>query len=282
MVRITWEEIFERLKLIDKPENIVYGIPKGGMIAAGFLKYARSTWDPKEATIILDDLIDSGQTKTKYITQYPSAQFISLIEKKKDQGWIMFPWEADHPNTQKDTIQQNITRILQFIGEDPNREGLQETPNRIARAYQNELFSGYQQDPASLLTTFEADGYDQIIISKNIEFYSMCEHHMLPFFGIAHVAYIPNKRVIGLSKLARLVDIYARRLQIQERLVEQITATLMEHLNPLGAACVINATHMCMRMRGCSKQSATMTTSSMKGVFFDDNRARQELMELIK
>jgi len=180
----------------------------------------------------------------------------------------------------KDIIAESITHLLQYIGEDPDREGLKETPQRIIRACE-ELFSGYSEDPSTLLTTFASDGYDQIVLLKDIELYSMCEHHILPFFGKAHVAYIPNKRVIGISKLARLVDIYARRLQIQERIGEQVTSTLMEILQPKGAACIIEAQHMCMRMRGCSKQNSVMFTSSLKGAFLDEIATRTELMGLI-
>ncbi len=182
----------------------------------------------------------------------------------------------------QDSIQDTIVRQLEYIGEDPNREGLKETPNRIIRAWRNEIFSGYREDPQELFTTFDTDGYDQIILLKNIEIFSMCEHHMLPFFGIAHVAYIPNERIVGISKLARLVDIYARRLQIQERIGEQVTNDLMTYLRPKGAACVIEAVHMCMRMRGVSKQRSSMVTSSLKGAFFDKPEVRQEFLSLIK
>lgn len=171
--------------------------------------------------------------------------------------------------------------IIRRIGDDPDREGLRDTPDRIIRSW-GELYNGYSKDPSDLLTTFDTDGYDQIVLLKDIEVFSMCEHHMLPFFGKAHVAYIPKDRVIGISKLARLVDIYARRLQIQERIGEQVTNDLMFYLEPLGAACIIEAVHMCMRMRGCSKQHSTMVTSSLKGVFFDKSEARQELLELIR
>lgn len=280
MIELTWGDVGEALEPIDKPGNTVYGVPKGGMIAAGFLEQATITPYPDEANIILDDIVDSGRTRQKYLDKYPDAKFVALFEKRDE--WLVFPWEKDHPNAQGDTIQENITRMLQFIGEDPSREGLRETPNRIAKAWENELFIGYKQKPEDLLTTFATDGYDQIVLCRDIELFSMCEHHMLPFTGVAHVAYIPNERVIGISKLARLVDIYSRRLQIQERIGEQVTTALMEHLKPKGAACVINAVHMCMRMRGCQKQHSSMTTSSIKGVFLDDARARQELMELIR
>ena len=179
------------------------------------------------------------------------------------------------------SMKAHITEQLRYIGEDPTREGLVETPNRIVRSWK-ELYCGYDQDPKELLTTFDSDGYDQIVLLKDIELYSMCEHHMLPFYGKAHVAYIPDKKVIGISKLARLVDMFARRLQIQERLGEQVTSTLMEILQPQGAACIIEACHMCMRMRGVAKQQSTMVTSSLKGVFLTKGKARQELMGLIK
>lgn len=179
-------------------------------------------------------------------------------------------------------IKQQLVNQLQFIGENPDREGLQGTPDRIVKMWQKEIFNGYGKDVKDILTTFESEGYDQIILLKDIEFYSMCEHHMLPFFGKAHVAYIPNGKIIGISKLARLVDMYARRLQIQERLGKQVTDALMNHLNAKGAACIIEASHMCMRMRGIEKQHSIMSTSSLQGAFFTSAGARIELMGLIK
>jgi GTP cyclohydrolase I len=167
------------------------------------------------------------------------------------------------------------------VGDDPLREGVRETPQRVVRSWK-ELYAGYTQNPKDVFTTFDSKGYDQIVLLKDFEFYSMCEHHMLPFFGKAHVAYIPNEKVIGISKLARLVDIYARRLQIQENLGESVTEALMLYLQPKGAACVLEATHMCMRMRGVNKQNSTMVTSSLRGVFREDAKAREELMRLIR
>lgn len=174
-----------------------------------------------------------------------------------------------------------IAEMIDYIGDKPHRKGLEETPERVLRSY-DELFSGYKQDIKSLFTVFDADGYDQIIICKNIEFYSMCEHHILPFIGKAHVAYIPEEKIIGLSKLARLVDAFSRRLQIQERIGEQVTEAIETYLKPLGSACIIEAEHFCMRMRGVNKQNSTMVTSSMKGVFMDKPAARAELMSLLK
>jgi GTP cyclohydrolase IA len=179
------------------------------------------------------------------------------------------------------TSKELIKLQLIALGEDPTREGLRDTPQRVIRSW-GEIYSGYDKDPADLLTTFEAKGYNQIILLKDIELFSMCEHHMLPFFGKAHVAYIPGEHIIGISKLARLVDIYARRLQIQERLGDEVTTALMTYLKPRGAACIIEATHMCMRMRGIGKQHSTMVTSSLKGVFLTDGTVETKLLTMIR
>lgn len=180
-----------------------------------------------------------------------------------------------------DIAETLIRETLMQIGEDVKREGLIDTPKRIVKSW-SELYKGYNQKPEDVLTVFDADGYDQIVLLKSVEMYSMCEHHNLPFIGVAHIAYIPGDKVIGISKLARLLDIYARRMQIQERIGEQVTTALMDILKPKGAACIIEAQHLCMRMRGVSKQNATMVTSSLKGAFLDDSSAKAELMTLIK
>ena len=182
----------------------------------------------------------------------------------------------------KTIAEYTVTSQLECLGEDPSREGLRDTPKRVVRSW-DELYSGYTKDPKDILTTFtDVEEYSQIVLLKDIELFSMCEHHILPFFGKAHIAYLPNGRVLGISKLARLLDIYARRLQIQERIGQQVTKALMEHLQPEGAACVIEAVHMCMRMRGVSKQGSTMVTSSVEGCFLKDASIRSELMSLIK
>lgn len=178
-------------------------------------------------------------------------------------------------------IENAVVNLLLSIGENPTREGLVDTPRRVAKSY-TKLFEGYNQKPEDLLTVFDADGYDQIVLLKDIEFYSTCEHHMIPFWGKAHVAYLPGKKIVGISKLARLVDMYARRLQIQERICDQVTEALMDHLHPRGAACLIEASHLCMRARGVEKQSSVMVTSSLKGIFLTDQSARAELMTLMK
>jgi GTP cyclohydrolase I len=178
-------------------------------------------------------------------------------------------------------MEDYLTRQLRYIGEDPEREGLKGTPARVLKSWK-ELYAGYYQSPEEFLTIFEKGTYNQIVLLKDIDMYSMCEHHMLPFFGKAHVAYLPGEHVIGISKLARLVDVYARRLQIQERIGEQVTEALMTHLKCQGAACFIEAKHMCMCMRGCNKQNTIMSTSSLKGVFLDDPAFESKLLMLIK
>jgi len=173
-----------------------------------------------------------------------------------------------------------IQSLLISVGEHPLREGLLDTPKRVVKSWK-ELYKGYNQKAEDILTVFSSDGYDQIVLLKNIEMYSMCEHHMLPFIGKAHVAYIPNEKIVGISKLARLVDIYARRLQIQERIGQQVTDDLMRLLKPKGAACIIEAQHLCMLMRGVNKRNSIMVTSSLRGVFLDQESTREELMQLI-
>lgn len=174
-----------------------------------------------------------------------------------------------------------VRRILDVIGEDPNREGLLETPARVVRSW-HELFAGYAQDPATILARdFDREDYDQMIVCRDIEFHSTCEHHFLPFFGTATIAYIPNEKIVGLSKLARLVDAFARRLQIQERMTAQIAAALETHLRPRGCAVVIEAKHYCMICRGVRKQESSMVTSALKGDFFTDAKSRAEFYQLV-
>jgi GTP cyclohydrolase I len=174
-----------------------------------------------------------------------------------------------------------VRTLLAEIGEDPDREGLTGTPERVRRMY-DELTAGYHVDPDALLNgaCFTVD-YDEMVVVRDIEFFSLCEHHLLPFIGKAHVGYLPRGRVVGLSKIPRIVDMYAQRLQVQERLTVQVADFLMERLEPKGVACVVEATHLCTMMRGVKKQEATMVTSSMTGTFRRDARTRAEFMGLI-
>jgi GTP cyclohydrolase I len=179
-------------------------------------------------------------------------------------------------------MQDIITQLLAAVGEDPVREGLRDTPKRVEQSLRF-LTSGYRADVDATLNNalFTVD-YNEMVIVKDIDFYSLCEHHLLPFFGKCHVAYIPNGKVVGLSKIPRLVDIYARRLQVQERLTNQIANTLLEKIDPLGVAVVTEATHLCMAMRGVEKQNSVAVTSAMLGAFGSDARTRSEFLNLIK
>ena len=180
-----------------------------------------------------------------------------------------------------DQLAEHYKAILKLLGEDPEREGLQKTPMRVAKAMQI-LTRGYTQDPHKVLTDalFE-EQYDQMVIVKDIDFFSMCEHHMLPFYGKAHVAYIPNGKITGLSKIARVVDIFSHRLQVQERLTEQIMHCINDTLKPQGVMVVIEAKHMCMQMRGVDKQNSITTTSAFSGVF-ESAKVREEFMNLLR
>ena len=179
-------------------------------------------------------------------------------------------------------MQDLITRLLVGIGEDPGREGLLKTPERVARSMEY-LTSGYRTNVADVINgaLFTVD-YNEMVIVRDIDFYSLCEHHMLPFFGKCHVAYIPNGKVIGLSKVPRLVDMFARRLQLQERMTNEIAETIRETIQPLGVAVVCEGTHLCMAMRGVEKQQSTTVTSAMLGAFRSDARTRGEFLQLIK
>ena len=171
--------------------------------------------------------------------------------------------------------------ILEYIEDSSDREGLVKTPERVINSF-DEIYAGYKMDASEVLSsTFNGEGYDGIVLLRDIEFHSTCEHHLQPFKGRAHVAYIPTERIVGISKLARIVELHARRLQNQERITKGVADDLENHLNPLGAAVIIEAAHGCMQCRGVSKQNAIMTTSAMRGVFFDKVEARTELMQLI-
>lgn len=188
------------------------------------------------------------------------------------------PLRPSHIDQQR--LERAVREILIALGEDPNREGLLKTPNRVARAY-CELMAGLSEDPRAHLKTVFHERYDEVVLLRDIQFHSLCEHHLLPFMGKAHVAYLPDGKVVGLSKLARLVDGYARRPQVQERLTTQIADALWEELNPIGAACVIEATHTCMTIRGAHKPGSIMVTSALRGHFKDNPASRIEILSLM-
>lgn len=188
--------------------------------------------------------------------------------------------QSDELTANQQEIKEHVRRILELLGEDPSREGLLRTPLRVAKAM-TDLTRGYEQDPVAILNSAKfSEEYNQMVIVRDINFYSMCEHHMLPFYGRVHVAYIPNGEVTGLSKLARVVDVFSHRLQIQERMTKQIRECIQEALHPLGVMVVIEAKHMCMQMRGVEKQNSITTTSDFTGAF-NQAKTREEFLRLI-
>ena len=176
-----------------------------------------------------------------------------------------------------------VTYLLRWMGEDPNREGLKETPERVLKAWANEFFCGYGEDPKAHLSKVfeETEGYNSLVLLKDITFHSYCEHHLVPIVGTAHIGYIPNKHVVGISKLARVLEVYAKRLQVQERLTEQVANAINEILSPKGVAVVVTAQHMCMSTRGVNKTTSAMSTSSMRGEFINNAQLREEFYRSI-
>jgi len=179
-------------------------------------------------------------------------------------------------------VEDCVREILRAIGEDPDREGLQKTPSRVARAYEF-LAKGYREDPTTILNSaLFTEEYSEMILLKDLDFFSLCEHHLLPFFGKAHVAYIPNHRILGISKVARLFEVFARRLQVQERLTTQVATSIMDAIEPMGVGVIVEAEHLCMRMRGVEKQNSLMVTSCMLGSFRSRQETREEFRTLIR
>lgn len=264
---------------------VAYPVPRGGVNAAlAVLPHLNGmilTEDPNGADFFIDDLIDSGATMERLCDQFPGKPFFALLDKRTDQEykgqWIVFPWEQ----TQEASIEGNIQRLLQYVGENANREGLIETPHRVAKAWRH-WCGGYGKDPKEILKVFEdgAEKHDQMVTVKDIPIYSHCEHHMAPIFGTVTISYIPNGKIVGLSKLSRLADMYARRLQVQERLTDQIADALYEHLGAIGVGVVIKARHMCMESRGICQQGHHTITTSLRGAMKDEPDTRAEFLRL--
>lgn len=253
----------------------VYGIPRGGTYIAAMIGTAVAT--PEEADVIVDDLVDSGDTMRLWMKKYPNKQFWApyikgqLIEK---DAWVIFPWDEENPVGE---VGQNVTRILQFIGEDVKREGLQDTPKRYIK-----FLKEFCSPPEYNMTAFKNEGADQMVMMKDIPFYSLCEHHLAPFFGTAAIGYIPNEKIIGISKLPRTLEKFCRKPQNQERITQQVADYIMKELSPKGVAVVIKARHLCVEMRGVEKPGAETITSAMTGVFKNDLNCRNEFLNLTK
>ena len=270
---ISWTEIYSRLDYLKSAYDSntkYYGVPRGGQIIAGMLGNAVDKIE--QADIIVDDLIDSGATLKQY-KKY-NKPFAALIDKRKEykNEWIIFPWENHNGN-----VEDNVTRLLQYFGEDVTREGLQETPKRYVK-----FFKQFLTIPDWNFTTFSSEGYDEMIVQTNIPFYSLCEHHIAPFFGYGHIAYVPKDKIVGLSKLARTLDLFAHKLQNQERITTQVAEFLQEKLEAKGVAVSLSAKHMCMEMRGVEKHDTWTTTTKLIGCFKDNHEARLEFFNTIK
>lgn len=278
-LNLTYEDIVARAEELaeaisrNRTEIKAYGVPRGGCFIAALF---RPVDNPEDADLIVDDLVDSGATRDRWRAMYPDIPFWSPYDKTKEPElagrWLSFPWEVnDAP------VEDNVVRLLQGMGEDPTREGLKETPKRYVKFWREFL-----SPPQFNFTTFDAEGTDEMILQIGIPFHSVCEHHLAPFFGVGHIAYIPNERIVGLSKLARTLELYSRRLQNQERITTQVAERLMQELDAKGVAVVLDAEHTCMSMRGVKKPGVRTRTSKLLGYFKHDEKARNEFLNLIR
>lgn len=306
-VKLTWDDIGRLtddlvLKIQESGNKFtsVFGVPRGGIhVAQEIARRFRLplVTEPELTSLVVDDIFETGNTLNKYSAFDTATLFlkkgkraeglpIPLYVGQETDQWIVFPWEVKEG--EDEGIQENVRRLIEYAGEDPNREGLLETPKRFEKAWKF-WTSGYGKDPKDIAKAFEnpnsgEDGtpeIDQLIVVPKIDYYSMCEHHLAPFYGQVHIGYLPNKKVLGLSKFARITDIFARRLQIQERLTQEIANAIMEIVDPLGVAVVVKGIHLCMRSRGVEKQNSEMVTSVMLGKFRQEADLRSEFLSLI-
>lgn len=279
---VGWSEVFERIHSTAPRKLKLYGIPRGGAIVAGLIVAHNADCEivdsPEECDVIVDDIIDSGNTRQVYAKF--GKQHYALIDKQAERlmgKWVVFPWEYIEKDKDSDP-HASVTRLLQYIGEDARREGLRETPRRVVN-YLLEMTEGYRTNPNDVLRTRFHEKYDEMVIVRDMPFWSLCEHHLLPFNGTCTVGYIPNGEVVGLSKIARLLHVFARRLQVQERMTTQIADAIQENLKPKGVGVLVEASHTCMSMRGV-KTPSTMVTSCLYGVLRSDLAAREEFLRL--
>jgi GTP cyclohydrolase I len=289
MFRILCYHLANKIQTKNIVYNYIYPIPKNGMYLAERLSHILEVdilYDEKELltkknVLIIDDLIDSGRTLSKYKKYDKAVLFVKNDNEdkvtyyiEKTNKWIMFPWEKESD------VEDIVTRQLEYIGENPNREGLKNTPERVVKSWK-ELYSGYNINPKNIMTVFEEGTCNEMIVLKDINFFSTCEHHLQPFFGKIYIGYVPDGKVLGVSKFARLVEIFARRLQIQENMTAQIADCIMKYLQPKGVMIVVEAKHLCMISRGIKSQDAKMTTSAIRGVF-EKIEVRNEFLNLIR
>jgi len=297
-ILLTFDQVWEMVKdlvhtQVPYPPDVIVGVSRGGIYPAIRVQSLLSSITGKrfdfkvvdpfttkwmdefkdEAILVIDDIWDSGATlqfiqdeaTKRKLNLKAYALFVKTPEDKAKDVWYQFPWETD--SDEAGGRKQATITLLRSIGEDPMREGLRDTPRRIDKMW-NELTSGYRQDPEAILgTAFSTESYDEMIMLRDIHFYSMCEHHMLPFYGVVHFAYIPDKRIVGVSKIARLVDCFSRRLQIQERMTMQIGREFEKIVSPLGVGVVVEGVHLCMMIRGVEKENVKMLTNYLGGSF---------------
>jgi len=265
----------------------IYAIPKNGMYVAHYLSKHLGipiVQFPGPEILVVDDLVDSGHTlrdfpydkAVLYVKNGNVDKVTYFVEAWSSSPWIKFFFEKDTD------IQEHIRRMLEYIGEDPTREGLIDTPKRVVKSW-SRLYGGYKQKAEDILTTTFAEigDYDQMVVLRDIDFFSTCEHHMINFSGRAHVAYLPDNKVVGISKLARLVDMHARRLQIQERMTNDIAQDLQRILQPKGVAVLVEGGHFCMKARGVEQLNSVMVTSKLTGCFKEEPATRAEFFKLI-
>jgi GTP cyclohydrolase I len=279
------EMVFSILRHLPGKEVRAYPIPRGGIpvayLAQSLSKDIKIVEDPAEANIFIDDLVDSGATMRRWQARFPDVPWFTLLNKQTDawfqKEWVSFPWEKNGT----EEVQEHVTRLIEYVGENPNRSGIKETPARFIKALDS-YTEGYKQNSMDVLKLFEdgAENYDQMVLVRDIPFYSLCEHHLAPFFGTVSIGYIPRNRILGLSKFSRLTDVFARRLQVQERLTNQIADALVEGLQPAGVGVVIKARHLCMESRGVRQQGHHTVTSALRGAMKEDATARSEFLNL--
>jgi GTP cyclohydrolase I len=282
--KMTWQEARERtynisqIFMANHGAGKIWGIPKGGQYVAAMLPdHAVETWE--QADFLVDDIVDSGQTKKKWEAK-TGRQVLALVNKQDDPedaklGWVVFPWEIENKGAPEDSI----VRLLEYVGENPKREGLLETPKRVLKAYR-EMTAGYYEELDFKVFNLQSD---EMVILRGIRFASLCEHHLLPFSGTAAIAYIPDPaRLLGISKLARVVTHFARRLQCQENLTNQIANYLQDcpALAPKGVGVLIRAHHNCMGCRGVNQPDAELITSALRGCFMQ-SEVRAEFLGLL-
>lgn len=294
---LSWWAIEQRAKQLrvrHPHATLAYGVPQGGVPVAALtglpLACPHFATTPEnlldaygDSLLVVDDLVDSGRTLAPYaatglavdaLFRKPHSPPSLAPNAEEVSGWVTFPWERGTGP------EDAVVRLLEWVGEDPSREGLLDTPKRVVKAFR-EMTSGLAVEPRSVLGTVFNESSDQMVVVRGIRFSSMCEHHLLPFTGTAAVGYVPDGRVIGLSKIPRLVEVFAKRPQVQERMTNQIAQSLMDHLEPKGVGVVVKAHHSCMGCRGVKQPDAEMITSCVLGCMKEEPASRAELMEFI-